>query len=517
MKKTVFAALFLAMVLLCGTALAKDEIVLSGGDNAMAGKIDPVRGYGVWGPDIFHCHLLKPGKDNLLEKDLATDEKVSEDGLRYTYEIREDAKFTDGHPLTAEDIVFTFESTKAAASVADLSMLESVRALDDRTVEFTLSRPWSFFPHLLSYVGIVPKHAYKEGYGDMPLGSGAWRIVDFQIGQQMILEPNPHYYGKKSPFKRVTILKVDDDATLAAAKSGQLDFVFIPAEFAATKQEVPGMKLLTLDTFTSLAINLPVIPEGVASGDEKVGNNVTCDPAIRRALNVGISRQLLVDQALSGMGKPSFTIGGGWLPWASKRTFEDGRLEEAKKILEDAGWVDSDGDGIREKDGLKAEFTIKGRSNDMPRYNVVVAVAESAKALGIHIIPQSAPWVEARHARATPTCWAFGYPSPSDFYLFYHSSQINKGVIGNPPSYSNPEVDALIDRALRATSQEESDRLWQQAEELADADVPFLYVACPQDNYLVRDGLTIPPLGRVKSRNQGGAGLENLNEWSWSE
>ena len=62
-----------------------------------------------------------------------------------------------------------------------------------------------------------------------------------------------------------------------------------------------------------------------------------------------------------------------------------------------------------------------------------------------------------------------------------------------------------------------SDRLWQQAEELADADVPFLYVACPQDNYLVRDGLTIPPLGRVKSRNQGGAGLENLNEWSWSE
>ena len=70
MKKTVFAALFLAMALLCGTALAKDEIVLSGGDNAMAGKIDPVRGYGVWGPDIFHCHLLKPGKDNLLEKDL---------------------------------------------------------------------------------------------------------------------------------------------------------------------------------------------------------------------------------------------------------------------------------------------------------------------------------------------------------------------------------------------------------------------------------------------------------------
>ena len=106
MKKTVFAALSLAMALLCGTALAKDEIVVSGGDNAVAGKFDPVRGYGVWGPDIFHCHLLKPGKDNLLEKDLATDEKVSEDGLRYTYEIREDAKFADGHPLTAEDVVF---------------------------------------------------------------------------------------------------------------------------------------------------------------------------------------------------------------------------------------------------------------------------------------------------------------------------------------------------------------------------------------------------------------------------
>ncbi|MBR1895415.1 MAG: ABC transporter substrate-binding protein, partial [Pyramidobacter sp.] len=108
MKKSILAAL-LVSVALCGTAAAKDEIVISTGVNMVAGKFDPTTGHGVWGPDIFHCHLVKVGADNKLELDLATAEKVSEDGATYTYEIRKDAKFADGAPLTAKDVVFTFE------------------------------------------------------------------------------------------------------------------------------------------------------------------------------------------------------------------------------------------------------------------------------------------------------------------------------------------------------------------------------------------------------------------------
>ncbi|MBQ4208190.1 MAG: ABC transporter substrate-binding protein, partial [Clostridia bacterium] len=108
MKK--FLAVLLACAALCGCAAAKDEIVISTGVNMVAGKFDPTTGHGVWGPDIFHCHLVKVGADNKLELDLATSEKVGEGGAVYTYEIRKDAKFTDGVPLTAKDVVFTFET-----------------------------------------------------------------------------------------------------------------------------------------------------------------------------------------------------------------------------------------------------------------------------------------------------------------------------------------------------------------------------------------------------------------------
>lgn len=516
MKRSVIAALVCGAILSCGMAWAKpkEEIVISGGDNAVAGMFDPTMGYGVWAHDIFHCHLLKVGKDNKLEKDLAVSEAISPDGLKYTYEIRRDAKFADGHPLTAQDVAFTFEKTKSRASAADLTMLEGVKVLDDYTVEFTLSSPWSIFPHIVTYIGIVPAHAYTENYGDRPLGSAAWRVLDFQKGQQMILEPNPHYYGPKSPFRRVSIFKLDADTALAAAQSGQLDFVAVEPEFALN--EVKGMKLLTLDVLNSLAVNLPVIPEGIGPDGKKVGNSVTCDAAVRKALNIGINRRLLVEQALNGMGKPAYSIGDD-LPWTSRTTFEDNRVEEAKKILEDAGWKDIDGDGVREKNGVKARFVATGRSNDMGRYNTMVALAQNAKALGIDIAVKSAPWAEARHARAIPTCWSIGYPSPADFYLYHHSSQINRGVIGNPASYSNAKVDELIDAALRATDQAEADRFWKEAEKTAAQDVPFLYVCRTQNVYFVREGLQIPSLGKVPVRNQGGAGLENLNEWYWSE
>lgn len=135
------------------------------------------------------------------------------------------------------------------------------------------------------------------------------------------------------------------------------------------------MTVLTMPTVDSFSINLPVIPETTEDG-QIVGNNVTSDIAIRQALNIGINRQAIIDNALSGCGTPAFSTSPE-APWSSKYTFQDNRVEEAKKLLEDAGWKDTDGDGIREKNGVKAEFTVTGRSNDLARYNTVVALAET--------------------------------------------------------------------------------------------------------------------------------------------
>lgn len=492
-------------------APAKDEIVITVGNNLVAGKFDPTIGYGVWNPDIFHSHIFKVGKGNTLEMDLAVKETISQDGKVYTYEIRKDGKFADGKPITAKDVEFTIKKAMSRPSALDLTMVADVKALDDTHVEFTLKKPWSSFPYTLTSVGIVPQHAYTDTYGDKPLGSGAWKIVDFQKGQQLILAPNEHYYGPKSKFKKITILKMDEDAALAAAKSGKLDVVLVSAEFA--KNEVKDMKKKAYDVTDVFLFNLPVVKETTENG-KKVGNNVTCDPAIRKALNIGISRKEIINKGLNGYGTPAYGY-ARYTPWASTTKFEDGKVEEAKKILADAGWKDSNGDGIIDKNGVNAEFTVTGRSNDLDRYNTAVALGEEAKKLGIKINVKSAPWAECRIARNIPTNWSYGEADPIGVYRQYHSSQVDVNKIGNPSTYKNAEVDALLEKAIQSANRDEANKLWQKALVATEKDVPSLALCSPQSVYFIRDGLQIPDFGKVITRSQGVSIVENMNEWTW--
>ena len=104
-----------------------------------------------------------------MDKDLAADYSVSEDGMTWTVTIRDDVKFTDGEPLTARDVAFTYNNCKEKSSVNDFTMLEEAVAVDDTTVEFHMTRPYSIWPYTMAIVGIVPEHAYDENYGAFAL------------------------------------------------------------------------------------------------------------------------------------------------------------------------------------------------------------------------------------------------------------------------------------------------------------------------------------------------------------
>ena len=194
-------------------------------------------------------------------------------------------------------------------------------------------------------------------------------------------------------------------------------------------------------------------------------------------------------------------------------------MDEAVKILEAAGWVDTDGDGIREKNGHKAEFVINGRSNDLQRYNVAVALAQEAKKLGINIIAKSTPWSEARKAaRHIPTVWAIGDYTPQAFYNYFHSSQIGVNIINNPAIYRNPTVDAHVDRALAAATDEEMLREFREAQwdglTGPKVDLPYIWIATAQVPYFVNDRLDLGQM-RVGERGQGMGVLITLDEWQW--
>ena len=227
--------------------------------------------------------------------DLAEDYTLSEDGLTWTFRLREGVKFTDGEALTASDVVFTFETAKTSQSSLDLTFLEKVEAPDDRTVVFTMSKPTSTFLNTVATVGIVPEHAYGPGYGDAPIGSGPFKFVQWNKQEQLILEANEDYYGTVPAMKKVTIVFQDEDAAFAAVKAGQADIALTAATLADAV--IPGYTLRAVTTADNRGLTLPMVPnEGkLTESGFPYGNDVTCNLEIRQAMAYAADREMIAN------------------------------------------------------------------------------------------------------------------------------------------------------------------------------------------------------------------------------
>ena len=138
--------------------------------------------------------------------DLATDYKISSDGLTWTVNIRDDVKFSDNSTLDAKDVAFTFNTAKATESDLDLTNIDKVTAKNDTCVEFKLVEPRSTFIYDLRYLGIVPEEYDNETYGENPIGSGPYVLDHWDKGQQAIFTINENYYGEKPYFTQITML-----------------------------------------------------------------------------------------------------------------------------------------------------------------------------------------------------------------------------------------------------------------------------------------------------------------------
>ncbi|MDQ0233064.1 ABC transporter substrate-binding protein [Metabacillus malikii] len=498
----------------------KDELVLAVGNEPEMG-FDPTIGWGRYGSPLFQSTLLKRDSDLNIVNDLATRYDVSDDGLVWTVQLRENVTFSDGKPLTADDVTFTFETAMTNGSVLDFQALEKVEAAGPTTVKFTLKTPQSTFVNSLVATGIVPKHAYGKEYAEHPIGSGPYQFVQWDKGQQLIVKANPHYYGDMPFFQKVTFLFLNEDAAFAAAQTGVVDVTAIPAAYS--KKAIQGMRLEAVKTVDNRGIAFPTVPAGqVTEEDIPIGNDVTADPAIRKAINLAINRDELIKGVLEGYGSPAFSAVDRLPWWNAETVFEDGDIEGAKKLLQDAGWRDNDGDGIVEKGSLKAEFTLLYPANDVIRQSLSLVVADMMKPLGIQINIEGKSWEmieKDMYSQAVLMGW--GSHDPHELYNVYHSKLAGKDYF-NTGYYHNETVNEYLDEALHAKTEEAANVFWKKAQWdgttglSAIGDAPWAWLVNIDHLYLVKEGLDIGEQ-KIQPHEHGWPITDNLVEWEWTE
>lgn len=497
---------------------AKDSVVVTMPTSSEPESgFDPAYGWGagehVHEP-LIQSTLTTTTTDLKIEKDLATDYSSSEDGLTWTVKIRDDVKFTDGEPLTAADVAFTYNNVKEKSTVNDFTMLKEAVAVDDTTVEFHMETPFSIWPYTMAIVGIVPEHAYDENYGQNPVGSGRYIMKQWDKGQQVIFEANPDYYGETPEIKKLTVLFMEEEAALAAAQAGQVDVAHTAASYA--DQAVDGFGLLSVASVDNRGFNLPATAAEEKDGIT-YGNDFLKDLEVRRAINIGINRQEMIDNVLNGHGTPAYSVCDK-MPWYNAEAQVEYDQEGAKKLLEDAGWKEGS-DGIREKDGVKAAFTLMFNPEDSVRQALAEAVKNQLKELGIKVTTEGAGWdVAYDNAQSQPLMWGWGAHTPMELYNIYHTIK-DTGTAQYSP-YANETVDSYMDQALKASSLEESYELWQKSQWdgstgiTQEGDIPWIWLCNVDHLYFVRDGLQVAEQ-KIHPHGHGWSIVNNVDQWNW--
>lgn len=495
-------------------------VAMNAGSEPAAG-FDPLVAWGcgehVHEP-LIQSTLITTDENLEFINDLATGYSCSDDGLTWTFELRDDVAFTDGEPLTASDVAFTVNSAiQSDTFEGDLSMVDEAVAVSDTVVEFHLNKPYNALLYTLAVLGIVPEHAYGDGYGSAPIGSGRYMLERWDRGQQAIFSANPDYYGEPPLMERVVVVFMEEDAALAAVQAGEVDIAYTYATHA--QQSFDGYELVSYATVDSRGISLPTQPAGGTKSEGgtsyAMGNDVTSDLSVRRALTYAIDRDAVIENVLSGYGKPAYSVSDD-MPWSSDDMKVALDRDLAARLLDDAGWAIGS-DGVRAKDGVRAAFDIWYSSDDSARQAIANELSNQFAQIGIEASPRGGSWDEIySHQYEQPVLWGWGSNSPIEVYALNYSMGW-----GNYACYENAAIDAHLDEALAQQSIEDSYAYWQLA--AWDGENGFApkgaatwaWIANVDHLYFKCEGLVVADQ-KPHPHGHGWSLVNNVDRWEWS-
>ncbi|MFN2516815.1 MAG: ABC transporter substrate-binding protein [Pyrinomonadaceae bacterium] len=414
--------------------------------------------------------------------ELASDVKQSDDGTTFTFTLHDGVKFHDGRTLTSPDakytldLVFTSTFAKSASfyegsGASKKSYIKSVEAPDPKTLVVTLTKPWTGLLSNLVPISIIPKDSYAT-QKDHPLGTGPFKFVGYDSSQQVLdLQANPDYWegAPHIPMLRVRVI-ADTNALQAELRSGRVDIAPLP-----TSLSPDAVKLLGQDS------NLQVL-QFTGSNVYLLTFNTNAPPLddvrVRQAIAYAVDREGLIRDLLLGQGKIAQSIlpEESWAYTPGKTYSFDPAM--AKKLLDEAGLKDPDGDGPQMRFAKPVVFKVSG-SNVAAKNNAGV-IQNYLKNVGVPVSIETAElntlFDELRRGNFQLFYgqWVGGNQDPIFYKDLFATSEIptETRASRNRSRYSNKELDALLDEAVNTFDREKAKQLYTRVQEIVSREVP---------------------------------------------
>lgn len=440
--------------------------------------------------------------DNTFTLSLAESVTTSDDGKVWTYQIRQGVRWHDGQPLTAHDIAFTYNFYHNHPEFPYLPTytehFASVVAPDDTTVVITLDEPIPNLEAQLVFLYVLPEHVWsKVAEGDAAgeyqntdlVGSGPFKLAGYQLNEFVQLAANSNYFAASPKVDEVIFQSFNNaDALVQALQTGQVDMITeLPKTAMATLRTAPNIKLVTgppLSPELSDIFFNQIDPANcpIDAGGKCTGHPALRDRAVRQALAHATDKETIINILLLGLGEPGLTLVPASLGRWYNRTLQDYSfdLAQANRLLDEAGYLDRDGDGVREMpDGsfpLRFRLYWADDTPDAPR--MAELLGQTWEQIGVQIDAQSYD-PDALLALCCPVfdfdiiIWGWSMdPDPNLLLKVMTSDAIPNG--SSEAGYANPDYDRLYQEQSRELDPDRRQALVWQMQEIVLRDVVYI-------------------------------------------
>ncbi len=450
--------------------------------------------------------LVKYDTDLSITGDLAEFWDISPDGLVITFHLRKGVRWTDGAEFTADDVLFGYrtiiDEKTPSAYKEDFLQVKKAEVLDRFTFRVTYDKP--FAPALTSWGSLVilPKHLLegkditKSDMTRDPIGLGPYKLSKWVSGQELLLESNRDYFEGRPYIDHYIYKVIPDPATMfLELKTGGIDMMGLtPIQY--TKQTDTAFFRENYRKY-----RFPAFQYTHLAFNQK--HPWFSDKRVRQAIAFGIDKKEIVDVVLFGLGSPATGpyVPNTW-PYNPHVKKYEYNPEMARQLLREAGWQDTDGDGIVDKDGKPFQFTILTNAGNALRKNTATIIQWRLEKIGIKVDIRTVEWstfinqfIDKKRFEAVLLGWSIGLDA--DQFDIWHSTKTKEKEL-NFISFSNAEVDELLEKGRRTFDLEKRKKAYFRIQEILADEVPYIFLYVPDATPIVHArirGIRPTPIG----------------------